>query len=254
MDASVKNLTITGSAAIMKGDPTKPRRSPGSGSAATSASGSGVSRKKRVVQEDNEDEEPVPETNKRVGFSASGVQPVLAQKPAASLAAALAAPTQTVAPVTSSVPMTSSTAVTSSTAAASPMTSSVTSSVPKITLLPKPHINPGTGAQKVILNPPKSQRVKLNPKIPGPSTGSGSGSNHAKVNHTRRARRIIVPNLSARFTRAKKLRDETESSPIDTIRNYLIQKGVIQSKSRAPEKMLRSMYNDFSLLKDRQAL
>jgi len=233
MDASVKNLTITGSAAIMKGDPTKPRRGPG----ASSAAGSAVSRKKRVVHEQDVDEEPVPESNKRVVFGAPKplitpiVDSVLAQKPtvlpAVSLAAALATPT-------------------------TPITSSIVSPVSKVTLLPKPPMNPGTGTQKVILNPPKSQRVKLNPKIPGATTSVGS--THAKLNHTRRARRIIVPNLSSRFTRAKKLRDETESSPIDTIRNYLIQKGVIQSKSRAPEKMLRSMYNDFSLLKDRQAL
>lgn len=224
MDASVKNLTITGSAAIMKGDPTKPRRGPG----ASSAAGSAVSRKKRIVHEQDVDEEPVPETNKRVGFGFS--EPVLTQKPAVSLAAALAAPVVAV-----------------------PEPATIQRIQPVVaTTVSKPIINPGTGTQKVILNPPKSQRVKLNPKIPGGTISVGSS--HAKVNHTRRARRIIVPNLSSRFTRAKKLRDETESSPIDTIRNYLIQKGVIQSKSRAPEKMLRSMYNDFSLLKDRQAL
>jgi hypothetical protein len=84
--------------------------------------------------------------------------------------------------------------------------------------------------------------------------GHISGQSHVRALQTRKARRVIVPNLSARFTRAKKLRDETEKSSIDTIRNYLIEKGVIQSKSKAPEKMLRSMYNDFNLLKDGQAL
>jgi hypothetical protein len=34
-----------------------------------------------------------------------------------------------------------------------------------------------------------------------------------------------------------------------SIRDYLIQKGVIQAKSKAPEKMLRSMYSDFMILK-----
>jgi hypothetical protein len=107
------------------------------------------------------------------------------------------------------------------------------------------------GTQKINLIPPKSPRVKLNPKMIG---GHTSGQNHVRALQTRKARRVIVPNLSARFTRAKKLRDETEKSSIDTIRNYLIEKGVIQSKSKAPEKMLRSMYNDFNLLKDGQAL
>jgi hypothetical protein len=108
-----------------------------------------------------------------------------------------------------------------------------------------------TGTQKVNLIPPKSPRVKLNPKIIGSDKIT---QNHVTSQQTRKARRVIVPNLSARFTRAKRLRDETEKSPIDTIRNYLIEKGVIQSKSKAPEKMLRSMYNDFNLLKDGQAL
>jgi hypothetical protein len=59
--------------------------------------------------------------------------------------------------------------------------------------------------------------------------------------------------LTHRFTRAKKVKDDTEKKPIESVREYLIQKGVIQAKSKAPEKMLRSMYADFLLLKD-QAL
>ena len=108
-----------------------------------------------------------------------------------------------------------------------------------------------TGTQKVNLIPPKSPKVKLNPKIIG---SDKTTENHISSQQTRKARRVIVPNLSARFTRAKKLREETAKRSIETIRNYLIEKGVIQSKSKAPEKMLRSMYNDFNLLKDGQAL
>jgi hypothetical protein len=75
------------------------------------------------------------------------------------------------------------------------------------------------------------------------------------LNTTRKARRIKlnVSNLTHRFTRAKKVKDETEKKSMDTVRDYLVQKGVIQAKSKAPEKMLRSMYADFMMLKD-QAL
>ena len=97
---------------------------------------------------------------------------------------------------------------------------------------------------KVILNPPKHQRVKLQPK---------HHSQPSPVNQTRKARRIHLVNLTHRFTRAKRVHDDTEKKSMDTIREYLIQKGVIQAKSKAPEKMLRSMYSDFMLLKD-QAL
>jgi hypothetical protein len=99
----------------------------------------------------------------------------------------------------------------------------------------------------VILNPPKQSRVKLQPKV--------SNVKHSEPNTTRKARRIKlnVSNLTHRFTRAKKVKDETEKKSMESVREYLIQKGVIQAKSKAPEKMLRSMYADFMLLKD-QAL
>jgi hypothetical protein len=98
--------------------------------------------------------------------------------------------------------------------------------------------------QSVILKPPKQQRVKLQPKVHTPILTA--------PNTTRRARRIHLNtgNLAQRFTRAKKLKDETEKKPLLNIRDYLLQKGVIQEKSKAPEKILRSMYSDFMLLND----
>ena len=98
--------------------------------------------------------------------------------------------------------------------------------------------------QSVILKPPKQQRVKLQPKVHAPAATA--------LNTTRRARRIHLNtgNLAQRFTRAKKLKDETEKKPIVNIRDYLLQKGVIQEKSKAPEKILRCRYADFMLLND----
>jgi len=103
----------------------------------------------------------------------------------------------------------------------------------------------------VILNPPKVQRVKLQPKVSHPNQQETSSD----VNTTRKARRIHLSttNLSHRFTRAKRVKEDTEKKPVTSIRDYLVSKGVIQQKSKAPEKMLRSMYSDFMLLKD-QAL
>ena len=106
-------------------------------------------------------------------------------------------------------------------------------------------------ATKVVLKPPRQMRVKLQPKI-----GGAAPALHVKhVSQTRKARRIklTVANLTHRFTRAKRVKETTEKENVETIRNFLIQKGVIQQKSKAPEKMLRSMYSDFMLLKD-QAL
>ena len=114
---------------------------------------------------------------------------------------------------------------------------------------PQPQAQPQlikTQDTKVILNPPKV-RVKLQPKI---------ATAPKQLATTRKARKISLSlsNLNNRFTRAKRVRDDTEKRPIDSIRSYLVDKGVIQMKSKAPEKMLRSMYNDFNMLKDGQAL
>jgi hypothetical protein len=104
-------------------------------------------------------------------------------------------------------------------------------------------------ATSVILNPPKVPRIKLQPKAHVQHV-------QKQVAGTRKARKISlsVSNLSHRFTRAKRVHEDTQKKTIDSIRSYLVEKGVIQMKSRAPEKMLRSMYNDFNMLKDGQAL
>jgi len=100
----------------------------------------------------------------------------------------------------------------------------------------------------VILKPPKQARVKLQPKLQQPTKP-------VEIGGTRKARRIRlhVANLTHRFTRAKRVKDDTNNKPTEEIRKYLVEKQVIQANSKAPEKMLRSMYADFMLLKD-QAL
>ena len=122
---------------------------------------------------------------------------------------------------------------------------------PKVHNEPKAHVQPEVKQVEtnVILNPPKQSRVKLQPKT------SNVKHSEPSINTTRKARRIKlnVSNLTHRFTRAKKVKDDTEKKSMESVREYLIQRGVIQAKSKAPEKMLRSMYADFMLLKD-QAL
>jgi hypothetical protein len=209
MDSSIKSLTITGSAAE---DAMKPRRQ-------------GGSRKKRLVNEEQDGGDvDLIETIKRQ------VVPV---KPIVKLAAAHAHAPSTVNVVTAASPAASLTASQAASLAASPAASLAA-------------IVPLQGG-KVILNPPKNQRVKLQPKqIARPAP---------VLNQTRKARRIklTVANITNRVTRAKRVHEDTNKKSMDTIKTFLIQKGVIQAKSKAPEKMLRSMYSDFMLLKD-QAL
>ena len=124
---------------------------------------------------------------------------------------------------------------------------------PKVELRPKLEVKPETkpepvydGTPKVILKPAKNPRVKLQPK------GNQITSTANSIPNTRKARRfrLTVSSLNHRFTRAKRVKDDTEKKSMPSIREYLVQRGVIQEKSKAPEKMLRSMYRDFMLLKD----
>jgi hypothetical protein len=114
---------------------------------------------------------------------------------------------------------------------------------------PQVQIKPQAQQSNVILKPLKQPRVKLQPK-----SIHAAAPTHA-IDTTRKARKIHLSlgNLNHRFTRAKRVKDDTEKKPMSSIRDYLVEKGVIQQKSKAPEKMLRSMYSDFMLLKD-QAL
>jgi hypothetical protein len=191
MDASIKSLTITGSAAE---DATRAR---------LKASGLG-SRKKRTQIKDEEDE-----------FIEQAKKLAIKQVEPTEVKLIVKAPAQP--PQQAQAP-----------AQAAPVKHEIQTNV--------------------ILNPPKQSRVKLQPKMLQRLPEQDKSV-------TRRARRIKlnVSNLTHRFTRAKKVKDETEKKSMESVREYLVQKGVIQTKSKAPEKMLRSMYADFMLLKD-QAL
>ena len=193
MDSTIKNLTITGSAASMNPETPKSRR--------------GVSRRKIPKTKDAEsydlpeDTEPTTETMKKPIITKVNLQPVLPQKP-------------------------------------------VQQPVAQTTFVSNPVEKPKE-ITSVTLNPPKP-RVKLMPKV--------SGVKVPIQNQTRKVRKIQLPNLTNRITRAKKVSDETKKVPIDKIKAYLINKGVIQAKSKAPDSMLRSMYGDFNILKDGHAL
>jgi hypothetical protein len=217
MDSSIKTLTITGSAASSGSEAKKSRRG---------------SRRKKIEDEGFEQSEPIQPIQP--------IQPIKIEKSFTPLitknsSAATASFTSSglSAPSTPSAPLT-------------PFSS-------KVSLIQKPvekqEPKPITPVTSVILNPPKVQRIKLQPKTYVQHV-------QKQVAGTRKARKISlsVSNLNHRFTRAKRVHDDTQKKPIDTIRSYLVEKGVIQTKSKAPERMLRSMYNDFNMLKDGQAL
>jgi len=219
MDSTIKNLTITGSAASMNPETPKSRR--------------GVSRRKvpknkdaesydpsQDLEPNNEYEKPesdIPPMIKPI-ITKVNLQPIVPQNPVIQQKPArpIQQPVRPIEPV-------------------QPQTTFVSNPVEK----PKE-------ITSVTLNPPKQPRVKLIPKV--------SGVKVPIQNQTRKVRKIQLPNLTNRITRAKRVTDETKKVPIDKIKAYLINKGVIQAKSKAPDSMLRSMYGDFNILKDGHAL
>lgn len=222
MDPSIKSLTITGSAVE---DANKSRRPVGS-------------RKKRQTK--MEEEEFIEQAKDLARQSSPVVQQGVAPTAATAAVASVNVQIQKQEPVVR------------------PIISIPTAKEP-IAQAPVVHIREEKkepeydGGAKVILKPAKNPRVKLQPKHSSQSQTYSSGqSNHTNQPHTRKARRfrLSVSSLTHRFTRAKRVKDDMENKPIHKIREYLVQKGVIQEKSKAPEKMLRSMYKDFMLLKD----
>jgi len=221
MDSTIKNLTITGSAASMNPETPKSRR--------------GVSRRKVPKNKDaesydpsqdaepnNEYEKPesdIPPMTKPI-ITKVNLQPIVPQKPML-----MQKPVQ---PIPAARPMLAQQPV-----------------QPQTTFVSNPPEKPKE-ITSVTLNPPKQPRVKLMPKV--------SGVKVPIQNQTRKVRKIQLPNLTNRITRAKRVTDETKKVPIDKIKAYLINKGVIQAKSKAPDSMLRSMYGDFNILKDGHAL
>ena len=219
MDSSIKSLTITGAAAEM------PRRS------------SVGSRKKRntvthAAEDDMEDPEFLEHSKKYALAQTQPAQPIPRQAPIL-----IPSPRPVQAQAQAQAPV------------INVRTDVEKLQEPSIKLLAKPTQGPNTGEGRVILNPPKLNRVKLQPKIAHSSAKHPVSNTNAT---TRKARRIKLSttSLSHRFTRAKRVKDDTDKKTASSIRDFLVQKGVIQEKSKAPERMLRSMYSDFMLLKD----
>jgi len=218
MDASIKSLTITGAAAE---DATRSRRPVGS-------------RKKRSARQ--EDEEFLDKVKEFSAKPEIQVKPEPLAKPGASQ----------IIKINTSQKVELKPPVIQAQTQIQPQQKTVLLEKAQDKSEPKPEPT-YDGSPRVILKPAKTSRVKLQPK--GLNQVAPVSNN---LPHTRKARkfRLSVSSLNHRFTRAKRVKDETEKKSMPSIREYLIKKGVIQEKSKAPERMLRSMYRDFMLLKD----
>lgn len=92
---------------------------------------------------------------------------------------------------------------------------------------------------KVVLAPPKQKIVTALTKL---------GSKTRKVS---KKIKMSLGGLKKRLTRAHHIKQESKKISIETIKRALTQAGLIKADSKAPESVLRQMYADFQMLKNR---
>jgi hypothetical protein len=113
------------------------------------------------------------------------------------------------------------------------------------------------GGARVVLAPPKRKtRIALKArKMKGGSDASlaNLGSDLSKLfgGATRKAHKIHlrVKGVTNRLAKAKKAKKMAEQASVSTIRSKLETAGVVKKGSKAPEKMLRTMYADLLITK-----
>jgi hypothetical protein len=113
------------------------------------------------------------------------------------------------------------------------------------------------GGARLVLAPPKRKtRIALKAKKMRGGSDSGLanvGPELAKLfgGATRKARKIHfrVKGVTSRLAKAKKAKKMADQASVSTIRSKLESAGVIKKGSKAPEKMLRTMYADLLITK-----
>jgi len=93
----------------------------------------------------------------------------------------------------------------------------------------------------VVLEAPKKKKMPI-------TLSSGQKAGTRKV---AKKIRMNISNMSKRMTRANEIRKEAKTMTIDKIKVALKTAGLIKETTKAPDAILRSMYTDFHLLKNK---
>lgn len=101
-------------------------------------------------------------------------------------------------------------------------------------------LTPKKKTTKVVLNAPKKKNEPIT-----------LSSAHKHTRKVAKKIRMNISNMSKRMTRANTIRKESKAMPIDKIKTALKSTGLIKESTKAPDSILRSMYTDYNLLKNR---
>lgn len=104
----------------------------------------------------------------------------------------------------------------------------------KVVLTPKKKTN------KVVLDAPKKKKVPIT-----------LATTQSKTRKVAKKIRMNISNMSKRMTRANEIRKESKTLDIEKIKAALKGSGLIKESTKAPDAILRSMYTDFHLLKNK---
>jgi hypothetical protein len=121
---------------------------------------------------------------------------------------------------------------------------------------PAPASNPGGTIPLAALQTNQTGGVTLKPKKPKVILQPHKQIKHSAKNATRKVRKVVIhtKQMFHGMTRAKRFHTDSITMSIDAIRQFLIEKGIIQPSSKAPPSMLRSMYSDCNIIRDGKAL
>lgn len=137
-----------------------------------------------------------------------------------------------------------------------PVPTPVPAPVP-VTTAPVVQQDAGAKPVKVILDPSKKRASKLvlsPPKTVIKLPAADIASTHKRNNKTQkisRRIRVSVDGMKKRVFRAKTIKKESQKMPIEQLKKDLQSSGLIKEGSKAPEPILRQMYSDFQVLKQR---
>jgi hypothetical protein len=106
----------------------------------------------------------------------------------------------------------------------------------------------GKKSVKVILAKKKGAKVILSPakvkKLPG-------SSERDKTRKVAKKIRVSLHGLNKRVTRANHIRKDATKQPIAEVKKTLVSAKLIKADSKAPDDILRKMYADYMMLKNR---
>lgn len=105
--------------------------------------------------------------------------------------------------------------------------------------------------RKLILAPKKVVKLPPGPHATSEGVARKHPHSHAKTQKVARRIRVSVSGLNKRVNRAKTIKKESQVMPIEKLKKELETAGLIKAGSKAPETILRQMYTDFQVLKQR---